>query len=187
MPSNPQLLLVAATLLCSCAPHVNGSRPGEIVGVSSGPPAEPEAAVPLPSRPAPSPNQELLEDAPEETVAAYEHLLVTTDLALGDECGPELGSTSTWRALSVLVHDRRAPMLWDLATRGSTAEARSAAIIGLAKLRVVSHSRARDLLRRQRGTIVICKGAERSTTRPYSAAQFLPRRLDGDSTEVAMP
>jgi hypothetical protein len=120
-------------------------------------------------------------------VTAYKQLLVDRDLALGDECGPELGSTSAWRALSVLVHDERSAMLWDLTARANSSASRAAAVIGLAKLRTISYADAGDLLRHITGTVKVCKGSKLAQLRPALTAEFLPRPLEGESAEVAVP
>jgi len=98
-----------------------------------------------------------------------------------------LGSTSAWRALSVLVHDNRSAMLWDLTARARVPEGRAAAIIGLAKLRTISYADARDLLVHLPGMVYICEGRVREQRLPESAAELLPHRLDSESNEVPIP
>ena len=176
--------LAALSFGCGSAQNAGHSSPlvGESLSASTS--ASDESRAP-PAKPTPNPT--LSEGATEATAFAYEYLLASADLALGDECGVELGSTSTWQALSILVRDRRAAMLWDLTARANAPEARTAAVIGLAKLRAISYADARDLLRHVRGTVAICKGATRSRTTPELAGELLTHRLDGESNEVAMP
>ena len=183
-----QWSLAASVLLTGCASTVGRVSSTDVVGVTLNPSrSTSDESMPSAGKPPPELNQALADGASERTVSAYEHLLVTADLVLGDECGPELGSTSAWRALSILVHDRRPAMLWDLTARARAPESRAAAVIGLAKLRTISYADGRDLLRHMPGTLTICRGTTRELTRPDFAAEFLPRLLDGESNEVALP
>lgn len=187
MPQKAQLLLALAVLLPSCASTQRNLESSGVIGASSSPSVtRTDEPVTPPSAP-PALNQALCDEVSATSVAAYEALLVTTELALGDECGPELGATRVWRALSVLVHDQRTEILWDLATRASAPESRAAAVIGLAKLRTISYVEAGDLLRDMPGSVTICKGTTIERRRLEFAAEFLPHRLDGESNELAMP
>jgi len=180
--------LVTATVLLSGCASTTGTAHSDGVGLSSSlSSATLGESTSREGKPPPILNEALSDGASAKTVSAYEYLLVTRDLALGDECGPELGATSAWRALSVLVHDRRPAMLWDLSARASAPESRAAAVIGLAKLRTISHADGRDLLRHMPGIVTICKGSTRERTRPEFAAEFIPHLLEGESNEVPMP
>lgn len=135
---------VIAAMLLGCAPAPRTVDSCERFGSSTAS-ASPGGSIPLSGKPPPTLNQSLSDGASAETSSAYEYLLVTSDVALGVQCGPELGATSVWRALSVLVQDRRAAMLWDLSARAGAPESRAAAVIGLAKLRTISFADGRDL------------------------------------------
>lgn len=184
---NPQLLLAAAFLQAGCASAARTLNSSETIGVSSSPSvltaddSEPSAKTP------PTPDPALSDGAPAKTASAYAYLLAATDLALGDECGAELGHTSAWRALSVLVRDRRPEMLWDLTARASAPESRVAAVLGLAKLRTISYADAGALLRHMPGTITVCRGSNRAQKRPDSATELLSHLLDGEANALAMP
>ena len=188
MPWNSHFLIAAAVFLPSCASTIRSADSSDGVGSSLDPArSTSDASVPPSGKPPPTLDKTLTDGASVTTVSAYEYLLVAANLALGDQCGPELGSTSAWRALSILVHDQRLAMLWDLSARASAPESRAAAVIGLAKLRTISYADGRDLLRHTQGTVTICKGSIRERARPEFAAEFIPHRLDGESNEVAMP
>lgn len=179
-----RFLLGAATLLTGCASTTGGVD--SVVGSSLSSPNTLRAVQPT-ERPPPSLNQALTDGAPSTTVSAYEYLLVTANLTLGVQCGPELGSTSVWRALSVLVQDGRSAMLWDLSARASSPESRAAAVIGLAKLRTISHADGRDLLCHMPGTVAVCKGSTRQQRLPEHVAAFISEPLAGESSELSMP
>lgn len=187
MRANFRSLLVAVVLVSGCASTLKSAKQEEVIGESSSPEPPADESAPTAAKAPPALNAALVEGAPESAVSAYEQLLVSADVALGDQCGPELGPTSVWRDLSVLVHDRRSAMLWDLTSRASAVESRAAAVIGLAKLRTISYAEAGDLLRRMPGTIAVCKGATLGHARPEVAADLLSHSLDGESNELAMP
>ena len=108
---------------------------------------------------APLLNPTLVDDAPPSVISAYKGLLLSPKQALGTACGPAGSPTDAWSALSELVNANRADMLRDLSTRATTAEARAAAIIGLAKLRSVSYANAEYMLRRLPGTLALLPGS----------------------------
>lgn len=181
-----RLPIAAASLLLSCSGATRNADPVIGSSLSSADNSSYESR-PASTKPPPAPNLSLSEGAPTKTISAYEYLLVTTTLALGVQCGPELGSTDAWRALSVLVQDSRSAMLWDLSARATATESRAAAIVGLAKLRTISQADGRDLLRHMPGTIMICEGTDLAKTRPESATEFLAHPLEGESTRLSVP
>ncbi len=118
------------------------------------------------------------------SLAAYDYLLTTRPLALGEGCGDGGQTTELWFALTQLVHERETPMLWDLASRAATTEARATGVIGLVKLDAISAADGRAMLELLPAPILTCGGCIFHTDAlPTDAISLFDYPLVGDDWE----